>query len=69
MKKTIHSEKVVSDPVHPTLSYPASAGQLGHLARLFGLALYMIDPFRDAFDPALVNEYSSSGSLQRSISP
>jgi hypothetical protein len=59
MRKTTQTESAASDGFH-SVSSNSPTRQLNDLVRLVGLALYMIDPFRGAFDSSLVTDYATS---------
>lgn len=60
MRKTTQSESDASDGFHSVSSNSTNARQLNALIRIVGLALYMVDPFRGAFDSSLVTDYATS---------
>jgi hypothetical protein len=57
MPKRIPREAATSERFPFCAALPSHAGRVVRFARSVCLALYMVDPMRDAFDAALVTEY------------
>jgi hypothetical protein len=57
MPKRIPKEAATSERFPFCAARPSHAGRVVRFARSVCLALYMVDPMRDAFDTALVTEY------------
>ena len=57
MPKRIPKEAATSERFPFCAPLPSHAGRVVRFARSVCLALYMVDPMRDAFDAALVTEY------------